>query len=59
MPLPELVVGTVPVPVQQTTFSIDALGRFVCSTWEEATENGGAPFSAIVVGAGMYGATAL
>src|SRR3954464_9830685 len=56
MPLPVLVPGTMPVPVQQTTFSIDALGRFVCSTWEEATQNGGPPFSAIVVGAGMYGA---
>jgi choline dehydrogenase-like flavoprotein len=56
MPLPVLVPGTVPVPVQQTTFSIDALGRFVCSTWDEATQNGGPPFSAIVVGAGMYGA---
>lgn len=41
---------------QNTTFSIDALGRFVCSTWEEATDNGGAHFSAVVVGAGMYGA---
>jgi hypothetical protein len=56
MPLPVLVPGPMPVPVQETTFSIDALGRFVCSTWEEATQNGGPPFSAIVVGAGMYGA---
>jgi choline dehydrogenase-like flavoprotein len=44
------------VPVQTTTFSIDALGRYICSTWDEATANGGAPFDAVVVGAGMYGA---
>lgn len=43
------------VDVQHTSFSVDALGRFVCSTWEEATANGGAAFSAIVIGAGMYG----
>jgi choline dehydrogenase-like flavoprotein len=44
------------VDIQNTSFSIDALGRFVCSTWEEATQNGGPPFTAIIVGAGMYGA---
>jgi choline dehydrogenase-like flavoprotein len=56
MPLTDLIPGAVQVPVQHTTLSIDALGRFVCSTWEEATQSGGPPFSAIVVGAGMYGA---
>ena len=56
MPLPELIPGTADVQVQNTTFSIDALGRFTCSTWDEATQNGGPPFSAVVVGAGMYGA---
>ena len=56
MPLPNLIPAGGQVQVQNTTFSVDALGRFVCSTWEEATANGGAPFSAIVVGAGMYGA---
>jgi hypothetical protein len=44
------------VNFQNTSFSIDALGRFVCSTWDEATVNGGAPFTAVIVGAGMYGA---
>ncbi len=44
------------VPVQTTTFSIDALGRYICSTWDEVTANGGAPFDAVVVGAAMYGA---
>ena len=56
MPIPNLVPGGGQIPVQTTTFSIDALGRYVCSTWDEATGNGGAPFSAIVIGAGMYGA---
>ena len=56
MPLPNLVPAGGQVAVQNTTFSVDALGRFVCSTWEEATANGGAPFSAVVIGARMYGA---
>jgi choline dehydrogenase-like flavoprotein len=56
MPLPELVPGPSPVEVQHTTFSADAVGRYVCSTWQEAVHNGGAPFSMVVVGAGMYGA---
>ena len=45
-----------PVPIQETAFTIDAMGRYVCSTWDEATDNGGPPFDAIVIGAGMYGA---
>jgi hypothetical protein len=56
MPLPNLIPAGGQVAVQNTTFSVDALGRFACSTWEEATGSGGAPFSAIVIGAGMYGA---
>ncbi len=40
--------------VQRTTFSVDVLGRFVCSTFEEATTN--LDFDAVVIGAGMYGA---
>jgi choline dehydrogenase-like flavoprotein len=56
MPIPNLTPAGGQVPVQTTTFSIDALGRYVCSTWDEATANGGAPFAAVVVGAGMYGA---
>jgi len=44
------------VEVQETTFSIDVLGRYICNTYDEATNNGGFPFDAIVIGAGMYGA---
>src|SRR5688572_27563416 len=56
MPLPNLIPASGQVQVQNTTFAVDALGRYVCSTWDEATTSGGAPFSAVVVGAGMYGA---
>ena len=56
MPLPQLFPGAPQVDVQQTAFSVDALGRYVCSTWTEATLNGGPPFTTIVVGAGMHGA---
>jgi choline dehydrogenase-like flavoprotein len=44
-----------PPDVQRTTMSLDVLGRFVCSTWDEAISNGGAPFDAIVIGSGMFG----
>ncbi len=44
------------VEVQDTTFAIDVLGRYVCSTWDEATANGGAAFDVVVIGAGMFGA---
>jgi len=44
------------VEVQETTFSLDILGRYVCNTYDEAVNNGGFPFDAIVIGAGMYGA---
>ena len=42
--------------VQETTFSYDVVGRYICNTWEEAVSNGGAPFDVIVLGAGMFGA---
>jgi choline dehydrogenase-like flavoprotein len=54
VPLPRLVPATDQVDVQDTAFTTDALGRFVANTWEEATSSG--PFSAVVVGAGAYGA---
>ena len=41
--------------VQETSFAIDVLGRYICSTWDEATSNDGLPFDAIVIGAGMFG----
>ena len=56
MVLARLVDGDTAEDVQRTTLSVDALGRFVCNTWQEATANGGPPFSAVIVGAGMYGA---
>lgn len=56
MALPNLIPAGGQVDVQNTSFSVDALGRYLCSTWDEATASGGAPFSAIVIGAGMYGA---
>lgn len=54
MPLPQLVPVGNQVAVQQTAFSTDAIGRYVANTWAEATSSG--PFSAVVVGAGAYGA---
>lgn len=44
-----------PPDVQRTTLGLDALGRFVCDTWDEATANGTRAFDAIVIGAGMFG----
>lgn len=48
--------GAQRVPVQETEFSLDVLGRYICSTWDEATTNGGVGFDAVVIGAGMFGA---
>jgi hypothetical protein len=31
------------VGIQETAFSIDAVGRYACSLWSEAVESGGAP----------------
>src|SRR5947208_10995729 len=47
---------TSPTEVQDTTLSLDVLGRYLCSTWDEATNNGGLPFNAVVIGSGMFGA---
>lgn len=54
--LPRLVDATDKVEVQNTAFTADVLGRFICNTWEEATQNGGLGFDAVVIGAGMFGA---
>src|SRR5215470_17888423 len=43
------------VNVQETAFSHDVLGRWVCSTWPEVSGNGGDPFDVVVIGAGMFG----
>src|SRR5947209_15021535 len=45
------------VEVQNTTLAIDVLGRYICSTWDEAvTSNTGVAFDVVVIGAGMFGA---
>jgi hypothetical protein len=46
---------TPPPDVQRTTLSIDALGRYVCNTWDEATAGGTRAFDAVVIGGGMFG----
>jgi choline dehydrogenase-like flavoprotein len=61
MPLQELITGPNPAreDVQQTAFSYDVLGRYVCNNWQEVTAAqgpGGYPFDVVVIGAGMYGA---
>ncbi len=56
MAIPQLIPASNNVAFQYTTFSIDALGRLVCNTWEEATANSGPPFDVVVIGSGMYGA---
>lgn len=55
MPLPPLTPSAGTVTVQDTTLALDAVSRYVCNTWGEATGNGGPAFNAIVVGSGMYG----
>jgi hypothetical protein len=61
MPLQQLITGPNPAQddVQQTAFSYDVLGRYICNNWQEvmaAQGPGGYPFDVIVIGAGMYGA---
>ena len=60
MPLQELIPGQAPArdDVQQTAFSYDVLGRYLCNTWQEvmaAQSSGGYPFDVVVIGAGMFG----
>lgn len=43
-----------PQQPEQTTFSLDIPGRFVCNTWEEATKNPEG-IDVVVLGSGMYG----
>ncbi len=57
--LPRLVSAIDPndrVVVQDTEFTRDAVGRYICNTWDEVVLNGGLPFDAVVIGAGMFGA---
>ena len=58
MPLFQLQATGEPFPpgepdVQRTSFALDVLGRFVCSTYDEATTN--PDFDVVVIGSGMYG----
>jgi len=59
--LPRLLPSASPsdrVQVQQSAFSYDVLGRYVCNDWlevEAQQQDGGFPFDAIVIGAGMFG----
>lgn len=50
--------GSVSVDIQDTEFTNDLVGRYVCSTFDEAVNNGGEPFDVVVIGAGMFGAYA-
>ena len=61
MPLTQLQATGQPFPpgepdVQRTSFSLDVLGRFICSTYDEATTN--PDFDVVVIGSGMYGSYA-
>jgi hypothetical protein len=44
--------------IQDTEFTKDLMGRYVCSTFDEAANNGGRPFDVVIIGAGMFGAYA-
>src|SRR2546422_9740122 len=44
---------------ESTTFTIDALGRYICNGLDEVRQsvsNGGRPFDVIVIGGGSFGA---
>jgi hypothetical protein len=59
--LPRLLPATDPadrVQVQQTAFSHDVIGRYVCNDWGEIQAqiaDRGFPFDVVVIGAGMFG----
>ena len=50
--------NSLPVDIQDTEFTDDLVGRYICSTFDEAINNGGEPFDVVVIGAGMFGAYA-
>ncbi len=61
MSLNRLIDSGVPLPlpdVQSTTFSIDAMARFTCNTWDEVMGAQNPPVDVVVIGSGMYGAYA-
>jgi choline dehydrogenase-like flavoprotein len=52
--LPRLIASpTEEVDYQETSFSVDAIARNFCNTWEEAMTN--PAFDVVVIGCGMYG----
>src|SRR5215217_6358448 len=59
--LPRLLASPDPtqrVQIQQTAFSDDVVGRYICNDWDEVAASladGGFPFDAVVIGAGMFG----
>jgi len=61
MPIQELISGPNPArdDVQQTAFTYDVVGRYICNNWQEITAaqgSGAYPFDVVVIGAGMFGA---
>src|SRR5262245_54015166 len=43
--------------IQDTTFSIDALGHYICNSWDQVdAANDSKPFNIVIIGAGMFGA---
>src|SRR5688572_987622 len=49
-----------PLTTENTTFTRDVLGRYLCNTWEEALQSMSArpearPFDVIIVGGGSFG----
>jgi hypothetical protein len=40
---------------EETSFTVDLIGRFVCNSLDEAVKSGGALFDVIVIGSGMCG----
>ncbi len=59
MSLNRLIDSGVPLPlpdVQSTTFSIDAMARFTCNTWDEVVgAQDPSQIDVVVIGSGMYG----
>ena len=45
------------VLVQETDFTMDALGRDICTTWDEATENGSVAVDGVEIGSGISART--
>ena len=49
---------TMPLTTEDTTFTHDVSGRYICNTLQEAldsTTGGGRPFDVIVIGGGSFG----